>query len=78
VPLTECGGIVTVVFEHFGYRRRGFGDDAAEAIEVIGNRRNLAAAYRFMLRIIMPAANRLKPIILYNPQLHTYMSLLFF
>jgi hypothetical protein len=44
VPLAPGAGVVAVVLEHFGDRRRGLRDDAAEAVEVVGDRRDLAIA----------------------------------
>ena len=44
MPLAPGPGVVAVVLEHLGDRRRRLGDDAAEAVEVVGDRRDLAVA----------------------------------
>ena len=44
VPLAPGPGVVAVVLEHFGDGRRRLRDGAAEAVEVVGDRRDLAVA----------------------------------
>ena len=55
VPLAPGPGVVAVVLEHFGDRRRGLRDDAAEAVEVVGDRRDLAVADK---RVVAPGQQR--------------------
>ena len=44
VPLAPGAGVVAVVLQHFGDRRRRLRDDPAESVEVVGDRRDLAVA----------------------------------
>ena len=44
VPLAPGAGVVAVVLEHFGDGRRGLRDGAAETVEVVGQRGDLAVA----------------------------------
>ena len=55
VPFAPGTGVVAVVLEHFGDRRRRLRDDAAEAVEVVGDRRDLAVADA---RVIAPGEQR--------------------
>ena len=51
VPLAPGAGVVAVVLEHFRDGRRRLRDDPAEAVEVVGDRRDLAIADE---RVIAP------------------------